>query len=142
MKDLNVTIKVTEEQAEIISRALEVYMRLGLGQVEEVNNLIAVGYIPSVDKKDTCYETIGLSITEIKKELGLSRFGSYSILWEGLSKSPKISYEIYKTIDKTLAVGRNPNPTFYTPDYDGVKERLTDLPLPEVEYVRKQAESA
>lgn len=126
-------IIVNEKQARQISKALDLYTRLGLGQFEEISWLIRKGEIPfgnlnHVEKEDkmTFVEGIERDLKAAKITLGHSYNGSYGIFSEEVPVSSKRSYEIQKVIDKTVAVSNNPNPDFPTVDYDGLWTRLTD----------------
>ena len=136
-------ISVNEKQARQISRALDLYTRLGLGQLEEISWLIRMGEIPfgnsiHVDKENkmTFIEEIERDLKSAKITLGHSYNGSYGIFSEEVPISSKRSYEIQKVIDKTVAVSNNPNPNFPTVDYDGLWGRLTDDPTPVCEEIK------
>lgn len=134
MRDFDVQINVTEKQAEIISFSLEILLRLGLGQIEELNYLIRANIIPNAieNPPPKKLEEIDLYITEIKKILGFSRNSSLGIYNAGVHEYVKSSYEIYKTMRRQMAISKNPNPPFKTVDYDGVITRTTSDPLPVV----------
>ena len=47
-----VVIEVTKEQADAISKALDLYVRIGIGQFDEVAQLVAFGLVPVRNTSD------------------------------------------------------------------------------------------
>ena len=114
-----VTITCTDTQAECITRALELYARLGLGQLEEITYLCRTKQIRGINGELTneqC-DTIDVFCDQIKMELGHSPNGSFGIGNPKLHPMTQRAYEIKKQIDKARAEHRDPNPS---PGYRGV----------------------
>lgn len=125
-----VTITCTDKQAECITRALELYTRLGLGQFEEVTYLCRTGQIRSrngvcTDDED---DLINIHCNQIKSLLGHPPNGSFGIGNDLLHPMTQRAYEIKKQIDKARAEYLHPNPRFRGVDYDGRIVRYTEDP--------------
>ena len=126
----DVTITCTDMQAECITRALELYARLGLGQFQEITYLCRTKQIRGRNGELTheqC-ETIDVFCDQIKRELGHPPNGSFGIGSPKLHPMTQRAFEIKKQIEKALALHRNPNPSFPTVDYDGRIVRYTEDP--------------
>lgn len=127
-----VTITCTDKQAECITRALELYTRLGLGQFEEVTYLCRTGLIRSRNGICTDDEAYLVSVycNQIKSLLGHPPNGSFGIGSPQLHPMTQRAFEIKKQIDKARAEHRNPDPSpgFRGVDYDGRIVRYTEDP--------------
>ena len=125
-----VTITCTDTQAECITRALDLYARLGLGQFEEITYLCRTKQIRGINGELTneqC-ETIGVFCDKIKMELGHSPNGSFGIGNPKLHPMTQRAFEIKKQIDKALTEHRNPSPLYRGVNYDGRIVRYTEDP--------------
>ncbi len=133
--DTKVHITITIPQARAMADALEMYMRLGLGQVHMVAEMVADGSIPikagslKIPEMDVIHDVAALC-NEIRRELGFQSGESYGVGNRAVSDKAHRAYEIEKVIKKALALHDNPNPTFRGVDYDGLSLRYTDDPLP------------
>lgn len=138
-----VRMEITEGQALAISKALDLYVRVGIGQLNEVAQLVAFGHVPifnaggaprKVASAEQCDQIRELMDTA-KQVLGFSRGGSHGIGHPDNDISVSRSYEIYKVLEKTLAEHRDPSPQFRGVRYDGLGPRYTNDPAPYAEIV-------
>ncbi len=134
--ELKVHITLTIPQARAMAEALEIYMRLGLGQVHIVGEMVADGSIPikagllKIPEMDAIHNVAALC-NEIRRELGFQPGESYGVGNRVVLDKANRAYEIEKVVKKALALHDNPNPTFRGVDYDGLTVRYTDDPAPE-----------
>ena len=123
--EAKVTIEVTLDQAKVLVKALDLYTRMGIGQVEEIGSLIRHGVIPrEVSMVD--HDKIHSAVNLLKDSVGLPWNGSYGLGHEKVSLSTHRAYEMEKVIDKAISVYQNPNPEFKGVNYDGLTVRYTE----------------
>lgn len=136
----NVQLTLTEAQAQAVTTALDFYMGIGMGQIEEVAELMRNDTLPKFRPNllvgerqpvppDTLAE-IEVYLNDIKALLGYPSNSHHGIGHPDNHPSVTRSYEIMKAMRKTLAVARDPSPTYHTVDYDGVTVRYTNDPAP------------
>lgn len=137
-----VQLSMTLEQAEVVKHALDLYSRIGSGQIEEIEYVlkrqfgfdrkkdILEGESDEIDWRD--FED---NIKRAKHAIGLSGNASYGVGNPRLSIAVHRSYEIYKGLCYALAIDQNPNPSFKTVDYDGNLLRYTQDPEPIINIV-------
>lgn len=140
-----VIIEITAEQADAISKALDLYTRIGIGQFDEVAQLAAFGVVPtfntgsqprqiaSPEQCDRLRDLMG----QAKQVLGFSRGASHGIGHQDNDASVSRAYEIGKVLDKALAEHRDPNPAFRGVNYDGLGPRYTNDPAPVATVVKR-----
>jgi hypothetical protein len=137
--DAVVHLELTVPQAQALVSALDVYMRLGLGQIYRVAELVSDGFIPikatKTKKSDSeteiaTVQSVTALCNEIRRELGFSSGESYSVSNVAVSERARRAYEIEKVVKKTLAMHTNVEPAFRDVDYDGLIVRYTDDPAP------------
>lgn len=127
-----VTITCNVDQARCITDALEFYARIGIGQIEELGNLVREEVIlpcAGIDPADVRYEIQALC-TVIKRALGHHPGASFGIGHDRVHVTAKRAFEIKKQIDKARAEHRNPTPSpgFRSVAYDGRIVRYTEDP--------------
>ena len=136
MKQLNVAL--TPEQGHAVSTALDLFVRVGIGQLEEIAHLIRLGTIPlarasesprTVAPGEVCEEVARL-MNQVKTLLGYPANGSNGIGHDHVALQAHQAYEVKKVIDRALALDRNPEPAFPTVNYDGLLVRYTQDPAP------------
>lgn len=131
-----VHLTITIPQARAMVDALDIYMRLGLGQVHMVAEMVADGSIPikagslQIPEMDVIHNVTALC-NEIRRELGFLPGESYGVGNRAVSDKAHRAYELEKVVKKALAMHNNPTPTFRGVDYDGLSIRYTDDPAPE-----------
>jgi len=133
-----VHLTLTLEQAQAVCDALDLYSRLGIGQIEEVASLVRSGMIPTfrsaelpraVANIDAC-EQVETLLHAVKQALGYPRHGSYGIGHAHVAKGTHRCFETKKALEQALALHRNPNPEFRGVNYDGLLLRYTRDPAP------------
>jgi hypothetical protein len=124
------TLKMTKEQAEVVSKALEFLARISLGQLWEVCNDHRYGFgwnLESIQEAKKFAERIGELLT------GLPTGCFYGIYGDGVTKTAKSAYEIYQVVRNCLAWDANPEGGI-TVDFDAPMKILNDfVPLPMME---------
>lgn len=98
MVDYQVRLEMTGVQARIIARALDLFVRLGLGQTEE-----AADFLDTVlDVKDL--EALRQTMRAVKVEqLGCPANGSYGIGNSKLHPQVHDAYDVKKALEKVIA---------------------------------------
>lgn len=130
-----VRLTLTIPQARAVVEALDIYMRLGLGQVHMVSEMVADGSIPikadhlGNPEMDAIHNVAALC-NEIRRELGFQPGESYGVGNRVVSDKAHRAYEIEKVVKKALAMHDGPNQTFRGVDHDGLTVRYTDDPAP------------
>ena len=135
-----VTLDMTVRRAGIVSEACDLYTRLGMGQMEEIVDLVRWEVIPStragtegrVSVSGDTVEKIERHVTAIKHFLGHHPNSSLGVGHPHVDLSAKRAWETKKAIDQALALHRDPDPEFRGANYDGNYLRYTDDPVPVV----------
>lgn len=132
-------LELTLEQAAALAQATDLYARLCIGQLEELEMLIREGTIPCADTRgsqdrtaatmDQCSEILAL-LKQVKAVLGYHPNGSHGIGHAHVHVTGTRAYEIKKVVDRALAEHRDPNPSFRGVNYDGLICRYTTDPAP------------
>ena len=116
-----VTVTMTDQQARCVVDALDLYCRIGLGQLEELNMLALSGFIrqtAGTNTADVRDELPGLC-SSIKRLLRHHSGSSFGLGHDLVHEDFKRAYELKKQIQKPMAEHRNPNPSFRGVNYDG-----------------------
>lgn len=136
-----VHLTVTTEQAAALVSALDLFVRMGLGQLEEVASLVRFGVIaprlaegaPRGQASAEACERIEALAHAMKAELGHPRNSSFGIGHPHVPLEGARAYEVMKVVERALAVHRDPEPKFRGVNYDGLLVRYTADPAPEAE---------
>lgn len=133
-----VVIECTVEQAWAVSNALEVFVRLSIGQIEHVAEMISFGDIPvggryagdgklleRIIANPSQAQAARDMCDQIKSLMGYQKNGSNGIGHPHVSSSAHRAWEMRKVLDKALSEHRNPNPEFRGVNYDGLTVRYT-----------------
>lgn len=129
-------LDVSVEQAQAVSRALDAYSRLGIGQLQIIEELIMDEQIPfsdqirdlNFDEKLARRDTIRRMLGDIKQLLGFTPGSSLGITHERVPRSALLSWTVKKEIEQKLAYHRDPNPSFKGVNYDGNNLNISGLP--------------
>lgn len=103
-------LEVSEKQLEVLSEALDLYSRIFIGQLEEIEYKTRSGEFKYKDPShmSTNYEKIYSLIGELKYEIfSLDRHASYSICSDKANEKAKISNDIHNVIRHKLYKDRN-----------------------------------
>ena len=88
-----VKVEMSEEQAFVVLRALNLYSRLSIGQIEEITE---VSKTPEIRNENEVKDVINKLKVFLFPELSFGSF--YSIAGSGTSESAKESWDIYQSI--------------------------------------------
>lgn len=128
-------ITLNENQAIVLSKALDVYSRLFAGQYDFLKTCISGFYT----KKSVNVKKVNDLLDELKlsmfPELSLNAY--YSILSPEIGKEPKISWDIHQTLRNKISWTENPEGS-YTVDFDPPM-KTSEEPLPIVEVKTKKS---
>lgn len=109
-----VTITCSIEQARVMSKALEVYMRLGIGQIGIVSELLRDGVIPMKSEEPRIappfhvVDDFEVLMNQAKVLLGFSAGASNGIGHRNNDVSTHRAYQMMKNLRHALARHRNP----------------------------------
>ncbi|WP_031574731.1 hypothetical protein [Acidithiobacillus thiooxidans] len=126
---------LTVAQANVVAEALEIYARLGLGQIETITELFNEGYIPvntesgTVDRSPVSQQ-IAEHCSAMKDHMGFSPHGHHGITDRVVSEAAKNAYEVECVLRKSLALDRDPHPKFRGTEYDGLLIKCTTEKVP------------
>lgn len=139
--DIRFTLEINVNQASAIVDALELYVRLGLGQVEYLAELARFHqFLPAFSydenganhKKivptDEQLQQVESLCTSLRQVLGYPRGASHGIGSRAVSLSVHRCYEAERVLRKALAEVRQIDPVFV--DHDGLIVRYTEDPAP------------
>lgn len=98
-----INLSLTIEQAEAVSKALDFYARITVGQIEELTQLVRVGAIPlRITGSNELSDDIGNLVTAIKNMLGYHKNSSNGIGNRANSIDTHRAYEVLKVLDKAI----------------------------------------
>lgn len=141
MEQRRYKIEVTEEQAELIEQALDLYSRIGCGQFGEI------AYHFDHFRKNVNEPTydVGRKIRSNLQFLLPSNFSpcmAYGIGSHEISKKTKQSYEVMCVIRHRIAWTRNPKGNSMSVAFDDpAKFRITNSSLPKMELIKQESKS-
>lgn len=124
--------------AKAATRALDLFVRLGLGQVSAIYEMVRCGLLPfNVDGRGSPHSEaqIDEAVELLSKALGFysekdRNLGGYGIGSRQVDSDVHPAYELFKVIGKAVADNVNPNPKLKTVAHDGLIARYTLLPSP------------
>lgn len=136
-----VNLNLTVEQAAAVSAALDLFVRVGIGQLEAVADLVRYEVLPVAsfnNSKQKEREAASAKICNAVEEtlmqakglLGYPRTGSHGIGHSHNHINIRRAYETNKALSKAIAEHRDPNPAFRGTNYDGLIVRYTTDPAP------------
>lgn len=155
------TLTITPYHAKNLVQALEAHTRLGIGQLQYVEELMRENVIPlgpnyqapprirdaheraewSVaedqarsqgDLPFEVWDAAARLFNEVKTLTGYHPHSSWGIGAKKVDKAVGVGYEVEKVLKRELALLRDPNPSFRGVDYDGVGPRYSEEVLPVV----------
>uniref|UniRef100_A0A6M3ISR5 Uncharacterized protein n=1 Tax=viral metagenome TaxID=1070528 RepID=A0A6M3ISR5_9ZZZZ len=99
-------LEITEKQAKIITQSLNLFSRIGMGQLEEIIN--HPQWIFTVDNQYD-RDIIKNSINTLKKHLcNLDSYSSFGIYQEEVDDINRVAWDLQQVIRHKLAWDRNP----------------------------------
>jgi hypothetical protein len=118
------SIVVDEAQARILSEALDLYVRIGIGQLTEVVRVYNYEWKTPIPTVDRLVEIMN----EAKRVIGFGPGGSYGIHSANVHDVFRQAYDIRQVIRHRLAWDRTPSGDFGV-DFD-TPQQTGKLPLP------------
>lgn len=131
-----ITLELTPEQAVATSRALDLFMRVGLGQLEAVTDLLQTeslhvrngqGQAPTASL-DTIAD-VEYALLQAKKAMGHDATQSFGITNENVHIDAKRAYEVNKVLNVAVLDAFDRNVTSGV-TREGLTLRVTDDPVP------------
>lgn len=138
----SVFIEMTIEQAQAVERALDVFTRLSLGQLDVLNDLVRTGSIPayvaSGDTRRPCADETQCADFQAFMEVAKRRLGypasfNYRHGHRNVPVSGERCYEIQTVLSKALAQRQSQNTAVRSIPHSGPIVRYTQDPTPHVE---------
>jgi hypothetical protein len=102
MPKYNLTL--SQKQAEVLVRALDLYSRIGIGQFEEVLDVYDRELKLDYERR----ERFRVKLNQAKNEAGHPSNGSYGISSPEVRDEFRVSYDIQQVVRNKLALVRNP----------------------------------
>lgn len=131
---MSVTLTLpTIEQAHAVKAALDLYMRMGLGQFDELAYLVRCDELKHANRELTPEEAEEFRdlTVQMRSLMGHENGASFGVGSKRVSVTAHRCYEAYKVLAQALAVARDPSPTgFKGVDHDGLIVRYTQDPAP------------
>lgn len=129
---MKVTLELNDAQAQTILEALDLYSRVGCGQVRAVSQAVVLNWPDDRWKRREAAEAcLSAAQAALFPELG-SPHASYGIPNRQVPLVFRRAYDIKKHVEQAMAVARDPNPSFRGVNYDGAMLNVSDEPLPTV----------
>ena len=142
----NMTLTVTTEQAEAISRMLDLAMRIHLCQSGEIEMLARMETLKHATGRPLTLDErlkVDRRLEDVKRVFGFPGGASFGIGSPHISEDARRGYETMKVIQRALAMHRDPNPTGWRGvNYDGLTARYTADPAPVAVIVANNAGGA
>lgn len=141
----HVLVAMTLEQARAAIDALDFFSRIGIGQLEEIANVIRMGEVPmnesgqkerKIADIETC-ERIDLLMVSVKQAMGFSRNSSNRIGHPHNSAKCNRAYELKKVIAKAVSCRPGSTTPMFSVDRDGLGPRYTTDPAAQATWVEK-----
>lgn len=123
-------IELSDNQADVLISALDLYSRIHLGQFEEVANIARMYDISKFDKDYDAHNDFDDAIREVKGILGFDRNGSYGIFNEQVNDIARVAWDMQQVVRRHLAWKRNPegrHTVNFDPPYPSGKESLISI---------------
>lgn len=104
----SVTLTLSIDQANAVSTALDLFSRIGMGDIQEVANLARHGLLSKRTSDSHCpvdidtIERIDELLNSVKELLGHSRNSSFGIAAQGVPLIARRAWEVKKVIEKAV----------------------------------------
>ncbi|WP_141193236.1 MULTISPECIES: hypothetical protein [unclassified Vibrio] len=130
-----ITLTMTEDQAESALKAFELLMRLSMGQIEHLTEMAREGALvkcmedgKSQDLSADEVDDINEGLMMIKRIMGHHETSSFGIRNENVPVDGKRAYELWKVIGQSLTISRGN--AISGVRGEGLRESLTNEPIP------------
>ena len=128
---MKITMELSEKQYKIITRALDLYSRIQMGQLHEIVQVIAFESGKHIEHPER--HKVNNLLSEVKQYIfGLDNNAYNSICSDEVSESAKISYEIKQVMDSKLAWNQNPEGGWQVQYDEPFEVTKYDLPVVEI----------
>jgi hypothetical protein len=118
-------LTLTASQAQTLVEALDLFSRIGIGQINEVESVVT-RY--GMDRKEHSYEAVKNALDFIKLELmGFQQGGSYGIFHQKVHNIFKEAWDLQQVIRHKLAWTANPGGGFGVNFHEPMKSGSTPL---------------
>jgi hypothetical protein len=128
-------LKLTHKQLRVIETALDLYARIGIGQLEIIAEKLNSEFFIHDSKTPTEWKK-ELNIDNAKENMGLDNGSNFGIGNDKVSENSNIAYEIDKVIQKKIAEVEEHQK--YSTWYNGVVCRYSKEPIAEIEEVQEK----
>lgn len=122
------TLEMTRQQADVVCKALDLFSRVLIGQLEEIESVCTFNGIPGD------MDALQQALNEAKHALGHPSNGSWGIYNENVPDRARIAWDIQKVIRHAIAYHEHPEGgmgvNFQVPDQSG-KEPLAKISITE-----------
>lgn len=136
---LSIQRNLSIPEARAASDALDFLSRIGIGQIDQLSELVRMDRIQSFSEGklehsslEAC-QTVDAIVRHLESLLDYPYGASYGIGHQYVSETAHHAWELKKTIDQTLAMHQDPNPRFRGVNYDGLSIRYTKETAPEAQ---------
>ena len=132
------TLELTLEQAEALTRQLDLAFRMHLAQFGEIAMLARMGVLKKRTGEALSLDEINAlekTMEDAKRIFGFDAGSSFGIGSQAVSDEAKRGYEIMKVVQKSIAYERNATNN-WSVQYDGLIVRYTNDPAP-VAYISR-----
>lgn len=112
---MKILLEVNEQQAETLKKALELFGRIGMGQLHDLE------YHPAFESRSYDMGIIDDYLDKVKEEVFKDLYGrghSYGIRHEKTHETSKEAFDMYQVIRHALAWHRDPNGKPWNTHYD------------------------
>lgn len=100
----------SREQARVVMKALELFARLNIGQLEQIESMVRHGEVPlgpnghpGADLE--AFDAVGAAMRHAKVAMGYTPNGSYSIVSDEAPLAARRAWETFKVISQALGEG-------------------------------------
>lgn len=142
-----IRLTMTEEQAGVLRDALDLYARIGLGQVEPIADMVVTGIAQTADGQHASIEQLDLirdGLSLVRHALGFQGAGhSRGIGADGVPLAITTAWDMKKVVAQAVAIARDPEPSIGARgvDYDGLFVSFSPKPHPVAEIIEGDLES-
>jgi hypothetical protein len=121
-------LTLSEEQSKLLTKALDLYSRIGIGQFEEILRVYdPLGSVVPLEARDAARRLLD----SVKAVYGHPANGSHGIHNEQVRDEFRAAYDIQQVVRHQLAMDQSPDKRGWTVDFDEPRQ-ISQLPLPSI----------
>ena len=127
-EDLKLSIELNQKQARIIQEALDLYSRLQMGQIKEIDMFFRIRKMKGCEYD---HEVAVGTLEQLKRIYfpELSRNGYYGIFGDGTPEEAKIAWDLIQSIRYTVAWKLHPEGGMTTDFGEPIRSSQENLPI-------------